>query len=252
MTASGPRSSRLAQLTAALTSASMVLILVSLIGVQVGLLAPMTSFFLFAIGALLGGLLSALLGGIAALLTRGGADPLGFKRALSSLVVGIGLLVLVAVAGAPGADVPPINDITNNLESPPAFDAAKRTAANRDRDMGYPESFKPQVKEAYGDLHPFLLDATPADCFADSLQAAKNLGWTLIDSNPAKGTFEAEDRTAIFRFVDDVAVRVRPTSAGCAVDVRSKSRDGQGDLGANANRIRTFGEELDSIAGVSH
>jgi len=252
MTASGPPSSRLAQLAAALTSASMVLVLIALIGVQVGLLAPMTSFLLFAIGALVGGLLSALLGGIAALVTRGGADPLGSKRALSSLVIGIGLLVLVAVAGAPGADAPPINDITNNLESPPAFDAAKRTAANRDRDMGYPESFKAQVEEAYGDLHPFSLDATPAECFADSLQAAKNLGWTLVDSNPGAGTFEAEDRTAIFRFVDDVAVRVRPTSAGCAVDVRSKSRDGQGDLGANAKRIRVFGEELDSIAGASN
>ena len=46
--------------------------------------------------------------------------------------------------------------------------------------------------------------------------------------------------TAIFRFVDDIAIRVRPTASGTVVDVRSKSRDGRGDLGANAERIRAF------------
>ena len=51
--------------------------------------------------------------------------------------------------------------------------------------------------------------------------------------------------TRIFRFVDDVVVRVRPAEGGGAiVDVRSKSRDGRGDLGANAARIRAFAEKL--------
>jgi uncharacterized protein (DUF1499 family) len=38
---------------------------------------------------------------------------------------------------------------------------------------------------------------------------------------------------------------VRPAEGGGAiVDVRSKSRDGRGDLGANAARIRDFAETL--------
>jgi uncharacterized protein (DUF1499 family) len=49
----------------------------------------------------------------------------------------------------------------------------------------------------------------------------------------------------VFRFVDDVLVRVRPADGGGAlVDVRSKSRDGRGDLGVNAARIRAFAEKL--------
>lgn len=252
MSDSNPGSSRISQLAAALASAAMITVLIALVGVQIGVLAPMTSFLLFVVGALIGGLLSALLGSIGLLLTRGGADPLGKKRAFSSLAVGIGLLVLVGIAAAPGANLPPINDITNNLDAPPSFDAAKRATANSGRDMDYPESFGAQVKKAYPDLHPFALDVAPAEGFADSLQAAKNLGWTIVDSNPANGSFEAEDRTAIFRFVDDVSVRVRKTDSGCAVDVRSKSRDGQGDLGANAARIRDFGTALDAVQHVSN
>jgi len=42
------------------------------------------------------------------------------------------------------------------------------------------------------------------------------------------------------RFHDDFAVRVRPDDGGAVVDMRSKSRDGKGDLGANAERIRSF------------
>jgi uncharacterized protein (DUF1499 family) len=39
---------------------------------------------------------------------------------------------------------------------------------------------------------------------------------------------------------------VRPADGGSVVDVRSKSRDGQGDLGANARRIRAFRTALGS------
>jgi uncharacterized protein (DUF1499 family) len=39
-------------------------------------------------------------------------------------------------------------------------------------------------------------------------------------------------------------VRVRAAPNGSVVDVRSKSRDGQGDMGANAARIRAFRDAL--------
>jgi len=40
--------------------------------------------------------------------------------------------------------------------------------------------------------------------------------------------------------VDDISVRVRESGGGAVVDIRSKSRDGKGDMGANAARIRAF------------
>jgi uncharacterized protein (DUF1499 family) len=41
-----------------------------------------------------------------------------------------------------------------------------------------------------------------------------------------------------------VVVRIRPEGAGSRLDVRSKSRVGRSDVGANARRIRRFLAQL--------
>jgi uncharacterized protein (DUF1499 family) len=51
---------------------------------------------------------------------------------------------------------------------------------------------------------------------------------------------EATATTFWFGFKDDVVLRIRPTANGSIVDVRSVSRVGQSDLGANAKRIRAI------------
>ena len=50
--------------------------------------------------------------------------------------------------------------------------------------------------------------------------------------------------SSIFLFVDDIAVRVRPAGKGAVVDLRSKSRLGRGDLGANAAHIRALRDDI--------
>ena len=53
--------------------------------------------------------------------------------------------------------------------------------------------------------------------------------------------------TSICGFDDDIAIRVRPGDGGNSrVDIRSKSRDGKGDLGVNAMRIRAFVSALEA------
>ena len=84
------------------------------------------------------------------------------------------------------------------------------------------------------------LDRPPAQVFAEVERAAAELGWDVTRSDPENGAIEAIDVTALFRFVDDIVVRVRPAENGSVVDLRSKSRDGRGDMGANAARIRAF------------
>ena len=56
--------------------------------------------------------------------------------------------------------------------------------------------------------------------------------------------FEAAVTSPTFLFVDDIVVRVRPEGDGSRIDVRSKSRDGKGDLGMNAKRIRAFARSV--------
>jgi uncharacterized protein (DUF1499 family) len=106
--------------------------------------------------------------------------------------------------------------------------------------MGYPAEFVPTVRASYPDLAPLVVEAPVEATYARALETAKSLGWEIAAQNDAETSFDAHESTKLFRFVDDVVVRVRAEGTGSRVDVRSKSRDGRGDLGANAARIRRF------------
>jgi uncharacterized protein (DUF1499 family) len=56
------------------------------------------------------------------------------------------------------------------------------------------------------------------------------------------------DRTLLLRLPDDITVRIRPRADGTRIDIRSASRLGHHDFGANAARIRRFLEEVSELA----
>jgi uncharacterized protein (DUF1499 family) len=70
--------------------------------------------------------------------------------------------------------------------------------------------------------------------------------WTVVETHPATGELYAEARSLVWRFIDDVWIRVSLDAAGqTRVDVTSASRVGRADLGANARRIARFLHALD-------
>lgn len=219
---------------------ALVLAGVGLAGAHFGVLAPLTGFQLCIGGALLGGLVAVVLSLVAIVRTRGGRDPQGRQSAWLGLAIGLGLVLAVLSGAATGGDAPPINDITTDLADPPAFAPASQVAAYAGRDMGYPPEFVEIVRASYPDLKPLETPTPVAETYARALATAESLGWTISARDETAHTFDAEEATALFRFVDDVTVRVREQGAGARVDVRSKSRDGRGDLGANAKRIERF------------
>ncbi len=212
--------------------------------VQIGLTSPLTGFYVFVAGVLLG-FLGVVLGAIGVWLTGAASGRGGRARALTGLLIGLALFGTAIIAARPWAGYPQINDITTNPGDPPEFVAALAIGANRDRDMMYPgEEFARQQLDGYPDLAPILVDRPPAQVFAEVERAAAELGWDVTRSDPENGAIEAIDVTALFRFVDDIVVRIRARDGGSVVDVRSKSRDGRGDLGANAARIRELRDAL--------
>ncbi len=68
-------------------------------------------------------------------------------------------------------------------------------------------------------------------------------------AEPSEGRIEASATSAWFGFVDDVVIRVAESAQGTRVDMRSKSRVGRSDLGANAKRIEAFLADLDVAVG---
>ena len=167
------------------------------------------------------------------------------KRGLFWAVTG--LLISLLVVGVPRIwkqivlQVPPIHDISTDLEKPPHFLAILplRQDAPNEADYGGPE-IADQQRTAYPNLKPVMLDYPPDRVLDFAILAAVDLGWKIIDVNTKAGRLEATDTTFWFGFTDDVVVRVSPQNGGSRLDVRSVSRVGQSDVGTNVRRIRTF------------
>lgn len=76
--------------------------------------------------------------------------------------------------------------------------------------------------------------------------------WTLVEADPARGEILAEARTPVWRFTDDVWIRVSLDENGLTrVDVASTSRVGRSDFGTNARRIVRFLQTLDRRLNVT-
>lgn len=136
---------------------------------------------------------------------------------------------------------PMINDVTTTPEAPPAYVVLAQTVPNQGRDMGYPPGNTAVQRKAYPDLSPLDLSDAPDACFAKALAAAKWMPrWEVVAEDATARRIEAVATTFLVRYRDDISIEIRPASGGCSVHVRSKSRLGRGDLGANAKRIRAY------------
>ena len=132
--------------------------------------------------------------------------------------------------------LPYINDISTDTERPPQFSPPKE----------YPSYFGELQQIGYPDLQPLELSLPPPQAFARAAELARDEGWEITARDEGAGTIEAVATTPWFGFKDDVAIRIAPSGAGSRVDMRSKSRVGRSDAGANARRIREFLQALQS------
>lgn len=202
------------------------------------------SFRVFGLGLLIC-LLALIFGVIGLWATRPAAGRAG--RHLAWIGTGLGTLV-VAIAAVPmlsARGVPMINDITTDTEDPPSFRVTGDDDPNTGRDLSYPGAeFATQQRAAYPDIESIRLEKPVKRAYTAAAMAAVKLGWEVTFRDRDTLTFGATDRTDLFGFVDDIVVRVREEDGGSIVDMRSKSRDGKSDMGANAARIRAFRAQI--------
>src|SRR5262249_13676185 len=141
------------------------------------------------------------------------------------------------------ATLPPIHDITTDLDNAPAFSAV--LAARAAEHAGRVDARDPQLAQlqraAYPDVAPLMIPLPPARAFDAALLTARSMpGWTIVAADPAAGRIEASEQSRWFRFTDDVVIRVVGEEGGSRIDVRSTSRQGRSDYGVNAARIRAY------------
>jgi len=208
--------------------------------IHLDVLSPLSGFYCFALGAVLGALLAVGFGVAGLLRTREGSGRSGRERAWMGLGVGAALLLVVANGVSAGGAAPPIHDITTDIEDPPVYSDAVRNAADRVNGVDYPDGgpeVSVQQREAW-------LSISPGEALERSRRTAEALGWSVTWTDFDALRMEAYETTSVFRFVDDVAIRVRRDGTSAVIDLRSNSRVGQSDLGANSARIIAFRDLL--------
>lgn len=197
----------------------------------------------------LAGAVAALLLGIVGALGIWHTGREGAARVVFGIVLSLILLALPLIVAAKARDFPEINDLTTDFREVPEFVELSKIRGPASNGVGYrSEQFSALQQKAYPDLVPMRIDRSVNEAFEIVVDAVKRQGLTLVSEIAPEGTepghIEAVDRTLIFGFYDDVAIRVSGDASAARVDLRSASRFGHNDLGQNADRMRSLMREI--------
>jgi hypothetical protein len=173
-----------------------------------------------------------------------------------AIVVAVGFLLYVGSLARTAFAVPPIHDITTNLDDMPQFSrlpvrgdnykSVEKTSRAELQPLLPVERWRRLHREAYGDLRTVRVPWSVAETVQRAERLARDKGWEIAHVDPGAGMLEATATTFFFRFKDDVVLRARAAAGGGGtdVDMRSLSRVGGSDVGKNAERIRDFLADL--------
>ncbi len=140
--------------------------------------------------------------------------------------------------------LPPIHNISTDVQNPPSFAAIAELRGADANPLAYSaENIEPQ-QLAYPNVKTLGLEVSALEAFERSLQLAQERGWEVVAQDSEQGIIEATATTLLWGFKDDVVVRVTADGERSLVDMRSVSRVGAGDIGANAKRIEKFLADL--------
>lgn len=116
-----------------------------------------------------------------------------------------------------------------------------------------------EAKEAgkgtvYPALEPIYFSQSPDEVATVAERIMRKRGWKIVSPAPVDGNavsqvqLEGTETSGWFGFKDDIAVRIRPVDGATRVDIRSTSRVGLSDLGANSARVYSLMVELEDRA----
>jgi uncharacterized protein (DUF1499 family) len=178
----------------------------------------------------------------------------GVREAVTALLVGVALIAYPLYLGVKAYRLPAIYDVTTDPIDPPRFEAIARLRPRDANPVTYAGLYTAeQQRAAYSDIEPDLTNSSPQEAYDAALKVITKRKWHIVDARPPQpaapreGRIEAVARTPILGFRDDIVVRVRATTDGARIDVRSASRYGRHDLGANAARVRALIDDVDDV-----
>ena len=178
----------------------------------------------------------------------------GVGMASGAFLLCLLMLAPAAYVGFRLATRPALADISTDIDDPPGF---SRSRVALDARAGrvppdVPPDRRRLQRQAYPKAVPIVLEVPAETAFDIARRAALARGWQVLEAirpggRSGAGRIEAVARSPVLRFADDITIRVRPRADGSRIDIRSASRLGSHDLGANAARIARFIEEAEIL-----
>jgi len=233
---------------------ALLLIIIGMVGYRVDLLPFRLALLLLVIGLLVCTLI-VLVEFVVLTINAIDKKPLRLEYLFLTVACALGPSISLYMVGIEGIRAPMIHDITTDTVNPPRFLFSREDEGFRENSLVYGSDnlSAGQVTaiqmEAYPDIGTVVVEVPARRVYQKALFVGSLLGWNMSGHDVSILQFEAKATTPLFGFVDDIVVRITPLDLySSAVDIRSVSRVGVTDLGANAKRIRLFftklGEEL--------
>jgi uncharacterized protein (DUF1499 family) len=242
--------SRLAIWARRLAFFSLAAALLSVVIVHSGVLEIRPALATFGAALVLAAL--ALLLAFAAFVAIWRDGSIGIGASLTAIAIALLLLAYPTYLVVHTRDLPWIYDITTDPIDPPRYDTLAKARPRDANPVIYAGlSAAAQQREAYPDIEPLDTDVNMRIAYSSALTVVTRRRWRIVeartpDQGRREGRIEAVARTPLMGFRDDVIVRVRTIEGGARVDVRSSSRYGQFDFGANAARVRSLLEDIEA------
>jgi hypothetical protein len=239
--------SKLAVWSSRLALFSLVVVLLAIVIVRSGVLEIVPALATFGAALIFAAL--AILLAVASFIPIWRQGLGGLRYSILGLMLGALLLVYPGYLAYRASKLPEIYDITTDTANPPRFDVLAQARPPGRTD--YPGAvFAAKQKAGYPDIMPLETDAPPKPVYDVALALVAKRKWQVVDTRPPAagrraGIIEATARTLIMGFRDDVVIRVSAQGTGSRVDVRSASRYGLHDFGANAKRVRALLSDID-------
>ena len=165
---------------------------------------------------------------------------------LLAMVLSLVPMIIMGPQIVKGRSVPAIHDITTDTDNPPEFRAMVKHRVHAVNGLAYGTEDMPAAElaalqlAAYPNVKHLESELSVADALARSESVLKGQGLKIVSTDLEAGLVEATATSFWFGFKDDVVVRVVAMNLGSRIDIRSVSRVGQSDIGANAARIENF------------
>ncbi|MBN9554001.1 MAG: DUF1499 domain-containing protein [Alphaproteobacteria bacterium] len=177
---------------------------------------------------------------------RGEAKRAGMTALIGSLI----LLYIPLHTVYEGWMAPAIHDVTTDPDDPPAYVALAGRAPDANRfDAGEKIHYRGEYNTVSYMLHTYYTELTkplalimpPAKMFWRCFNAAKKMGWRIVDYSEKDGRIEATATSFWFGQVSDIVIRVRPAGTlGARFDMRTRSRSNERDFGRSLELMKAY------------